>query len=501
MAQEKWNLNTTGPLTAEPGSPVGLVNPPLTPDARVAARPEDYGEQVVPPKPLWYLDQEGDPHSHGVTEPYKVLLFWRSNIGDMAADLDDSYYMGVRGLQGIGVAGHLVTVNGDGEIYQPGSESSATITQYWDNTDPENPVLTEIEPETEYTFTVAAHNQAGEYGPASDPLTVTTPAVGYEFKHLTLPPRPPNDVTYAAPLPVITSAAGGGIQLHWTKIANVTKYEIFDNTSQDTTEAMDPSRIGLNESDVKLGEVNQPGANATTVTYTTPNYTAPRRRFALKVRAVRTDDNGTAVSEFSTPLRGTIPASTVAPGTPGAPTLTTTPIVGGQVKLTITPPTIDSTHGAPEYYAVYDGTRKVAVVYTPLGTAPHVTLQYTAAQTYSFTVAAGNSVGVSAASTALTGTVPTPAAPGAPTGVGVTNVTTTGMTVNWTAPAGANPPVTSYKVYDGSTVKATITAPTVTANLTGYSPDTAYSIQVAAVNSAGEGSKSTPAVTGTTPAS
>lgn len=27
MAQEKWNLNTTGPLTAEPGSPVGLVNP------------------------------------------------------------------------------------------------------------------------------------------------------------------------------------------------------------------------------------------------------------------------------------------------------------------------------------------------------------------------------------------------------------------------------------------------------------------------------------------
>ncbi|MEU1552096.1 fibronectin type III domain-containing protein [Streptomyces scabiei] len=501
MANERWNLNTTGALTAEPGSPVGLVNPPLTADERVEDRPEDYGEQVVPPKPIWFLDSEGDAHSHGVAEPYKVLLFWRSNVGNEAADLDDSYYMGVAGLQSVGVTGHRISVNGTGDVHHPGGETSATITGYWDRTDPEDPVWTEIEPETEYVFTVAAHNQAHEYGPESDELTVTTPAVGYDRQHLTLPPRPPNDLEFAAPLPVITTAGGGGIQLRWTKIANVTKYEIYDNTSQDTTEVMDPTRIGLNESDVKLGEVNQPGAGTTVVTYTTPAYTAPRRRFALKVRAVRTDDNGTAVSEFSTLLRGTIPASTVAPGTPGAPTLTTTPIVGGQVKLTITPPTIDSTHGAPEYYAVYDGTRQVAVVYTPLGTAPHVTLQYAAAQTYSFTVRAGNSVGVSAASTALTGTVPTPAVPGAPTGVGVTNVTTTGLTVNWTAPAGANPPVTSYKVYDGATVKATVNAPATTAPLTGYTAEQAYSIQVAAVNSVGEGTKSTPAVTGTTPAS
>lgn len=406
MANEKWNLNTTSALTAEPGSPTGLVNPPRTAEQHVADRPSDYGEQVVPPKPLWYLDKDANPHSRGVTEPYKVLLFWRSNIGDMPADLDDSYYMGVRGLQGIGVAGHLVTVNGTGEIYQPGSESSATITQYWDNTDPENSVLTEIEPETEYTFTVAAHNQAGEYGPASDPLTITTPAVGYEFQHLTLPPRPPNDIDFAAPLPVITSAGGGGIQLRWTKIANVTKYEIFDNTSQDTTEAMDPSRIGLNESDVKLGEVNQPGAGTTVVSFTTPNYTVPRRRFSLKVRAVRTDSNGTAVSEFSTPLRGTIPASNNAPGKPGAPTFTTAPTSNGQIKITIVPPAIGTVNGPPEWYALYDGTRKVATVDAPLGTAPHVQLQYAAGQSYSFTTVAGNSAGISPASNALAGTVP-----------------------------------------------------------------------------------------------
>lgn len=500
MANERWNLNTTSDLTAEPGTPVGLVNQPRNAAQRLTDRPSDYGEQVVPPKPLWYLNKAGQPHSLGVAEPHQFLLFWRSNVGDMAADLDDSYYMGVTGLQGIGVAGHRVTINATGEVLQPGGESSATISGFWDKSDPEDPVWTPIEPETEYTVTVAAHNQSGQFGPESDPLTLTTPAVGYDNQQLTLPPRPPNDVDFAAPLPVITTSGGGGIQLRWTTVPNVTKYEIFDNPTPGTTDGMDASRPGLNSRDVKLGEVNQPSAGTPTVTFTTPAYTTPRRRFALKVRAVRTNSYGTAYSEFSTPLRGALPASTVAPGTPGAPTLTVSPVVGGQVKLTISPPTINASNGSPEYYAVYDSTRQVAVVNSPLGAAPHVTLQYAAAQTYSFTVAAGNSVGVSNPSSALTGTVPTPAAPGAPTAVAVTNVTTTGLTVNWTAPASANPSVTSYRVYDGSTVKATVAAPATTTNLTGYSPQTAYSIQVAAVNSIGEGSKSSPAVTGTTPA-
>lgn len=408
MANEKWNLNTSGDLTAEPGTPVGLINPPLTPDQRLAARPEDYGEQVVPPKPLWHLGPDGNAHSYGITEPHKILLFWRSNIGQADADLDDRYYTGVRGLQGIGIAGHKITVNGTGEVHHPGAETSATIDGYWDNTDPDAPVWTPIEPETEYTFTVAAHNQQNEYGPASDPLTVTTPAVGYDQKKLTLPPRPPNDLEFAAPLPLITSAAGGTIQLRWTKIPGVTKYEVYDNTAQDTTDAMDLGRIGLSESDVKLGEVNQP-AGAGPVTFTTTAYKVPRTRFALKVRAVLTDATGTAVSAFSTPLRGTIPAATVAPGKPNAPTFTTAPTSDGQLQITLTAPTINASNGAPEWYAVYDGTRKVATVSAPLGTAPHVTLQYAAGQSYSFTAVAGNSAGVSPASNALAGTVPEPA--------------------------------------------------------------------------------------------
>ncbi|MGW3860249.1 fibronectin type III domain-containing protein [Streptomyces sp. NPDC005047] len=498
---KKWNLETNSDLTSESGSPVGLAEyPPATAAERLSARPEGYGEQVVPPKPLWFLDTEGDPHSHGLTEPHQVQLFWRSNIGQQAEDPDDSYYMGVAGLQSIGVAGHRVTVVGEGDVVLPGAETQAVITGWWDRTDSQRPAWTTIEPETEYSFTVEAYNQAGEYGPASDALTLTTPAVGWDRQHTTLPPRPPNDLDLAGPLPVVTTSGGGAIQLRWTKIPDVTKYEIFDNSTTSTNEFMDPDRPGLNKNDTKIGEVNQPSAGTTVVTFNTPNYTAPGQRFALKIRAVRTDTNGTATSAFSPILRGQIPPAMAVPGKAGTPALHQSPIVGGQVKLTLTAPSIGPVNGAPAWYAVYDGTRKVAVVNAPLGNAPQVTLNYPAGASYSFTVVAGNTLGVGPASNALTGTVPTPAAPGAPTGTAVTNVTTSGMTVNWSAPSGANPPVTSYKVYDGSTVKATVAAPATTTNLTGYSPQTAYSIQVAAVNSTGEGSKSSPAVTGTTPA-
>ncbi|WP_125936328.1 hypothetical protein [Streptomyces sp. WAC 06738] len=189
MANEQWNLNTTTALTAEPGSPVGLVNPPLTADQRVSARPSGYGDQTVPPKPLWYLDPQGNPHSHGVAEPYKILLFWRSNVGEQNADLADSYYMGVAGLQSVGVTGHKITVNG-GDVHHPGGETSATLTGFWDRTDPDNPVWTAIAPDTDYTITIAAHNQEFGYGPDSDPITVHTPALGYDQLHLTLPPSP-----------------------------------------------------------------------------------------------------------------------------------------------------------------------------------------------------------------------------------------------------------------------------------------------------------------------
>ncbi|MGI5515241.1 hypothetical protein [Streptomyces sp. CA-106131] len=406
MADEKWNLNTTGDLTAESGSPVGLVNPPRSADQHATDRPAGYGDQVVPPKPIWFTDTQGNPHSHGTAEPYKVLLFWRSNVGERDADLNSNYYMGVAGLQSVGVTGHRITVNGIGDVHHPGGETSVTITGYTDRTDPAHPVWRLIEPDTDYTFTVAAHNQSYEYGLASDPVTMHTPALGYDQQHLTYAPKPPNDLDFAAPLPLVSSTVGGPIQLRWTKVPGATSYEVFDNPTTATNEGMDPARIGLSQHDVKLGDAPQPAAGTSTVTFITTNYTVPRQAFALKVRAVRTDINGTAYGAFSPTLRGHIPAAFHAPGKPGVPALSENPIVGGQVKLALTAPPIDATHGGPEWYAVYDAGSKVANVPAPLGAAPQATLHYATGQNYSFTVVAGNTAGTSPASDALADTVP-----------------------------------------------------------------------------------------------
>ncbi|MEW1922313.1 fibronectin type III domain-containing protein [Streptomyces sp. NPDC088360] len=600
MANEKWNLETNSALTAESGSPLTLTEPPRTAEERVAQRPADYGDKVVPPKPTWYKTSEGEDTGAGRVQPYEIQLFWRSGIGEIAEGsqmpplppLPDAggSTLGSRGLDHLYIAGHRLTVVGEGDVIVPGSDTDAIVTGYWDRTDPVRPQWTRIAPETAYTVTVAAYNHDHVYGPESDPLTVTTPAVGYDQQHNTLPPPAPDNLAFAAPLPVITSAAGGPLVLSWDKQLHVTKYEVYNNPTRETDVAMDPDRIGLDIGDIKLGEVNQPTGTTQTVTFTTPNLTTPDMRLALKVRSVRTDANGTATSPFSTVLRSQLPPATASPGKAGAPTLTESPVVGGQVKLTVVPPSIGPVNGAPTYYAIYDGTRKVATVDAPLGTAPHVTLSYKAGQAYSFTVVAGNSLGTGAASTALTGTVPTPAAPAAPTGlalngavgttsvpvrwnaitmdppvtkytlyqgttnkgdvaapntsgtvtgytaganysitvtatnsvgesvkstaltgktnaapgaptaVAVNSVTTTGMNVTWTAPTGAQPAVTSYKVYDGTTLKATIPAPATSGAVTGFTASTAYSITVAAVNSVGEGPKSSPAVTGTTPA-
>jgi hypothetical protein len=600
MANEKWNLETNSALTAEPGSPVALVDDPRTAEERVADRPADYGESIVPPKPTWYKTADGEDTGAGRVQPREIQVYWRSNIGEISAHakmpplppLPDQggYNLGSRGLDHIYIAGHRVTVVGEGDVIVPGSEGDALITGYWDRTNAVRPQWVRITPETEYTLTVAAYNHDDVYGPESAPLTVTTPAVGYDQQHTTLPPTAPDNLQFGAPLPVITSTAGGPIVLTWDKQRDVTLYEVYTNPTRETDVAMDPDRIGLDVGDVKVGEINQPTGTNPTVTFTTSNFTVPEQRLALKVRSVRTDANGTAFSPFSTVLRSQLPPATASPGKAGTPTLTESPVVGGQVKLTLTPPSIGPVNGAPSYYAVYDGSRQVASVQAPLPAAPHVTLNYKAGQAYSFTVVAANSLGVGPASTALTGTVPTPAAPAAPTGlalngavattsvpvkwnaitmdppvtrytlyqgttnkgtvdhpntsgtvtgytagqnfsitvtatnsvgesakstaltgktnaapaaptaVAVNSVTTTGMNVTWTTPAGAQPAVTSYKVYDGTTLKATIPAGTTTAALTGYTASTAYSITVAAVNSVGEGPKSSPAVTGTTPA-
>ena len=83
--------------------------------------------------------------------------------------------------------------------------------------------------------------------------------------------------------------------------------------------------------------------------------------------------------------------------------------------------------------------------------------------------------------------------PAAPTGLTTGTVTSSGVALSWSAVTGA----TSYAIYrDGTKVQ---TASGTSATVTGLSPSTAYSFQVAAVNDAGESAKSA-VVTATTPA-
>jgi len=81
--------------------------------------------------------------------------------------------------------------------------------------------------------------------------------------------------------------------------------------------------------------------------------------------------------------------------------------------------------------------------------------------------------------------------PATPTGLAAGSPTSTSVPLTWPAVAGA----ASYKVYRGGTAVGTATGTSYTA--TGLTPNTAYSFQISAVNSAGESARST-AVSATT---
>jgi chitinase len=82
--------------------------------------------------------------------------------------------------------------------------------------------------------------------------------------------------------------------------------------------------------------------------------------------------------------------------------------------------------------------------------------------------------------------------PGAPTGLTVTGVTSSSVSLSWTAPSG---PVSGYDVYENGTQATTSTG--TSATVTGLAASTTYTFTVAAYNSAGTGPQSG-SVSGTT---
>src|SRR5579863_7346624 len=185
------------------------------------------------------------------------------------------------------------------------------------------------------------------------------------------------------------------------------------------------------------------------------------------------------------------------PGTPAAPAAT-----AGVTSATVTWTAPASNNFAITGYIVtpyLNGTAQTPVSYDA-STTTRTLAGLTAGASYTFTVAAVNSVGTGAASPQSNAVVPY-TVPGAPV-IGTATAGDSAATVTWTAPSSnGGSSVTGYTVtpYIAGVAQATFffsnTATTET--VTGLTPGTSYTFKVAAVNAAGTGpaSAATTAVT------
>ena len=184
--------------------------------------------------------------------------------------------------------------------------------------------------------------------------------------------------------------------------------------------------------------------------------------------------DGTTGSWVSFPAVTTVPAAPVG--------LTATPS-DGQVSLGW-----GATTGADGYRVSQDGTQ----IADQTGTTDTVS-GITDGTSYSFTVTAYDSAGVSTASTAATAT-PEPPAPGTPTGLAAASVTATGATLSWNPVIGAG----GYQLFAGTQLVADVS--TTTATDTTEAAGAAVTYAVAAYNAGGASTASAPLDVTTLPA-
>lgn len=173
---------------------------------------------------------------------------------------------------------------------------------------------------------------------------------------------------------------------------------------------------------------------------------------------------------------------TPVPGTPGTP-------VAGTVTNTSIALSWTASTGTVSGYRVYEGSTVVA---SPTATSATIS-GLTACTSHTYAVAAFNSAGESARSGTVTVTTTGcgTSVPGTPGNARVSSVTNTSITLAWDASSGS---VSGYRVYEGTTLRTTVTG--LTATLSGLTACTSHTYGVRAFNGTGESASAT--VTGST---
>ena len=160
------------------------------------------------------------------------------------------------------------------------------------------------------------------------------------------------------------------------------------------------------------------------------------------------------------------------PGVPGNPSVTGVTDTGISLSW-------GASTGTVTNYRVYEGT---AIRATVTGTSATVS-GLAACSSHTYNITAVNSTGESVHSGNVTGTTTgcgngVPGTPGTPAVTGATN---TSISLSWTASAGT---VTNYRVYEGATIRATVTGTSATVG--GLAACTTHTYNVTAVNANGE---------------
>ncbi len=306
--------------------------------------------------------------------------------------------------------------------------------------------ITGLAPNTAYSMTVRAKDAANNES-TSAPLSVTTNDI-------------PDTQAPSVPTGLIASAiTTSSFTLSW-------------NSSTDN--------VAVTGYDVYNGAIKVNTADITTTSFAVTGL-APNTSYSMTVRAKDAAGN----EGISNPLSVQTSPDTQAPSVPTG--LVASAITTSSFTLSWNASTDNL---AVTGYDVYNGTLKVntaditSTTFNITGLSPNTA--------YSMTVRAKDAAGNEGISNPLTvQTSPDTQAPAIPTGLVASAITTSSFTLSWNASTD-NVAVTGYDVYKGAVKVNTADITSSTYNITGLSPNTAYSMTVRAKDAAGNESTSAP---------